>query len=215
MKVLTLDTSSSAVTAGVVSLDDGVRVLAEQATVNARAHAELLTPGLQAALLSAGMSLSDVDAVVVGAGPGPFTGLRAGLVTAASLSHALGIPAYPVCSLDAIALVAGAPVVVVTDARRREVYWARYDVSGNRVAGPSVSAPSDVDLDGVDRVAGQGVSLYADAFPVGVEPLYPTSEGLASAAADAVLAGAEPAALTPLYLRRPDAKEPTVRKQVS
>lgn len=215
MNVLTLDTSSPAVTAGVASLDDGVRVLAEQVTVDARAHSELLTPHLRAAIRSAGVTLSDVDAIVVGAGPGPFTGLRAGLVTAAALSHALGIPAYPVCSLDAIAVEAGGPVVVVTDARRREVYWARYDASGARVAGPAVSAPSDVDLDGVDRLAGQGVSLYPDVFPAGVEPWYPTPGGLASVAADAVRAGAEPAALTPLYLRRPDAKIPAERKQVS
>lgn len=215
MRVLTLDTSTPAVTAGVASLDDGVRVLAEQVTVNARAHGELLTPHLVSAVAGAGLTLSDVDAVVVGAGPGPFTGLRAGLVTAASLAHALGIPAYPVCSLDAIALVAGGPVVVVTDARRREVYWAAYDAAGARVAGPSVADPSDVDFDATDRLAGQGVSLYPDVFPAGIEPLYPTTEGLALAASDVLRAGAEPAPLTPLYLRRPDAKVPAGRKQVS
>ncbi|GAA4305575.1 hypothetical protein GCM10023148_58310 [Actinokineospora soli] len=110
-------------TAGVVEVGEQVRVLAERVTVDAKAHGELLAPGHRDALAEAGLKLSDVDAIACGVGPGPFTGLRAGMVTAAALGHATGRPVYPVCSLDAIAASApGEPLLVVTDARRREVY---------------------------------------------------------------------------------------------
>ncbi len=78
-----------------------------------------------------------VDAIVCGTGPGPFTGLRVGMVTAAALGHALNRPVHGVCTLDAIAHDARPrPLLVVTDARRREVYWAAYDADGHRVRGP-------------------------------------------------------------------------------
>ena len=93
-----------------------------------------------AALADAGLAVADLDAVVVGCGPGPFTGLRVGMATAAAYGHALGIPVYGVCSLDAIGVDTAGEVLVVTDARRREVYWARYR-DGVRVDGPAVSAP--------------------------------------------------------------------------
>lgn len=219
MGILALDTSTPAVTAGVVDLrpDGEVRELSAVVTVNARAHGELLTPHLLDAVERAGLSLADIDAVVCGAGPGPFTGLRAGMVTAAALAHARGIPAYPVCSLDAIAAAAGAgdELLVVTDARRREVYWARYDAAGARIAGPSVDYPDDVDTAGAVRAAGHGLEVYPAAFGLPrVAPRYPTPRGLVLVARDALLAGAEPAPLTPLYLRRPDAQEPGERKRV-
>ncbi|MQA62507.1 MAG: tRNA (adenosine(37)-N6)-threonylcarbamoyltransferase complex dimerization subunit type 1 TsaB [Actinophytocola sp.] len=219
MLLLALDTSTPAVTAGIASLDatsGAVDVLAEQVTVDARAHGELLTPQLTEAARMAGIKLRELDAVVCGAGPGPFTGLRVGMVTAAALGHGLGLPAYPVCGLDAIAAEAtGEPLLVVTDARRREVYWARYDAKGVRVAGPAVSAPLDVPVADAVRVAGHGAQVYPDAFdlPV-VAPSYPTPCGLVRVAAAAIAAGAEPEPLTPQYLRRPDAQEPGERKRV-
>ncbi|TCP53261.1 tRNA threonylcarbamoyl adenosine modification protein YeaZ [Tamaricihabitans halophyticus] len=220
MLVLALDTATPAVTAGVVTLDDeGPRLLAERVTVDAKAHGELLTPHLRDALAEAGAGMGDVDAIVCGVGPGPFTGLRAGMVTAAALADALEVPAYPVCSLDAIAAdVPGeAPLLVVTDARRREVYWASY-LAGNRVEGPRVQRPAELlaELGSVTRVAGGGVSLCE--FPAAVEVVgtaQPSPVGLVRAAGSPVLEGAAPAPLTPLYLRRPDAVEPGARKRVS
>ncbi len=219
--VLALDTATPAVTAGVVELTaDGPRLLAQRVTVNAKAHGELLTPHLQAALAEAGHRLADLDAIVCGAGPGPFTGLRVGLVTAAALGQALNRPVYPVPTPDAIALDAhtGSPLLVATDARRKEVYWAVYDAAGRRTDGPHVDRPADVlaRLPHVAQAAGEGARIYRDVLnlPV-VDAVYPSPTSLVAAAAEEVVAGARPAALTPLYLRRPDAVEPAGRKRVT
>ncbi|HZG92251.1 MAG TPA: tRNA (adenosine(37)-N6)-threonylcarbamoyltransferase complex dimerization subunit type 1 TsaB, partial [Pseudonocardia sp.] len=126
MLVLALDTATPAITAGVVELTaDRPVQRSARVTVDARQHAELLTPGLLAACADAGVELAELAAVVTGVGPGPFTGLRVGMVTAAALGDALGVPVHGVGTLDAIAADTprGAPFVVVTDARRREVYW--------------------------------------------------------------------------------------------
>ncbi|MGH3517360.1 MAG: tRNA (adenosine(37)-N6)-threonylcarbamoyltransferase complex dimerization subunit type 1 TsaB [Haloechinothrix sp.] len=221
MLVLALDTSTPAVTAGVVSLpkhSGDLEVLAARVTVNPRAHGELLMPHVSDALRQLGLTMRQLDAIACGVGPGPFTGLRAGMVTAVALAHSLDIPAYPVCSLDAIAVEVegGEQLLVVTDARRREVYWARYDAAGVRVAGPQVSPPGDVDLADAHRAAGYGAQLYADVFGLEtIEPRYPTPRGLVLAGATAIGAGSDPAPLSPLYLRRPDAQPPGERKRVS
>jgi tRNA threonylcarbamoyl adenosine modification protein YeaZ len=231
--VLALDTATPAVTAGVVELmpDSPPRLLARRVTVNSKAHGELLTPHLQEALAEAGHRLADLDAIVVGSGPGPFTGLRVGLVTAAALGQALNRPVYPVPTPDAIALdalrlmtdpasgsPAGRPLLVATDARRKEVYWAAYDAAGRRTDGPHVDRPADLlaKLPAVAEAAGEGAELYADVLglPV-VEARYPSPVSLVAVAAGELLAGARPAALTPLYLRRPDAVEPVGRKRVT
>ncbi|CAL9673590.1 putative protein [Actinosynnema sp. ALI-1.44] len=222
MLVLALDTATPAVTAGVVELtpDAPPRLLARRVTVNAKAHGELLTPHLQEALAEAGKTLRDLDAIVCGSGPGPFTGLRVGLVTAAALGQALNRPVYPVPTPDAIALDAntGHPLLVATDARRKEVYWAAYDAAGRRTDGPHVDKPADVldKLPAVTAAAGEGARIYADVLglPV-VDVRYPSPTSLVAAAAGELLAGARPAALTPLYLRRPDAVEPVGRKRVT
>jgi tRNA threonylcarbamoyl adenosine modification protein YeaZ len=185
--VLAIDTSTPAVTAGVVA--DG-QVLAERVTVDARAHAERITPNVLAAIADAGRTMADLNAVVVGCGPGPFTGLRVGMATAAAYGHALGIPVYGVCSLDAIGGQTTSEVLVVTDARRREVYWARYR-DGVRIDGPEVNAPAG----SPDHAALFGLPC--------IEPTYPDAAGLVAAVADW---SQPPAALVPLYLRRPDAK---------
>src|SRR5689334_6950899 len=190
--VLALDTSTPAVTAGIVRRDD-LCVLAERVTVDARAHAERLTPNALAALADSELTMAELDAVVVGCGPGPFTGLRAGMATAAAYGHALGIPVYGVCSLDAIGGRTTGDTLVVTDARRREVYWARYR-DGVRVAGPAVNAPADV--------PGAEDAL---ALPPG----YPSVAGLVRVVADWAAA---PEPLIPLYLRRPDAKPSVVAR---
>lgn len=200
MIVLALDTSTPAVTAGVVRVDD-FATLAERVTVDARAHAERLTPNAVAAVADAGLTMADLDAVVVGCGPGPFTGLRAGMATAAAYGHALGIPVHGVCSLDAIGVLTTGDTLVVTDARRREIYWARY-LDGVRLDGPAVQAPADVDPVAAAAVAGSPEHAALFGLPV-CEPVYPTPAGLARAVADW---SAEPEPLVALYLRRPDAK---------
>ncbi|MHC9291714.1 tRNA (adenosine(37)-N6)-threonylcarbamoyltransferase complex dimerization subunit type 1 TsaB [Mycobacterium sp. LTG2003] len=199
--ILTIDTATPAVTAGVVRRagDGSVTALAERVTVDARAHAEQLTPNVLGALSDAGVSVEDLDAVVVGCGPGPFTGLRVGMASAAAFGHALGVPVHGVCSLDAIGGRTTGDVLVVTDARRREVYWARYR-DGVRVDGPAVNSPADVRADAA-AVAGSPEHTVLFELPV-LEAVYPTPAGLVAAVAD----WGAPAPLVPLYLRRPDAK---------
>ena len=190
--ILAIDTATPAVTAGIVRLE-GVEVLAERVTVDPRAHAEQLTPNVLGALADAGLTVDDLSAVVVGCGPGPFTGLRVGMASAAAYGHALGIPVHGVCSLDAIGVHTTGDTLVVTDARRREVYWARYR-DGVRVDGPAVDAPTDV-------------PGAVDAFAR--PPVYPTASGLVRAVVDWT---AQPEPLIPLYLRRPDAKPSAVTR---
>ncbi|MCW2539580.1 MAG: peptidase glycoprotease [Frankiales bacterium] len=222
MVTLVIDTSAAAVIAGVVDQSGAVRVLAQEITVDARRHGELLSPSIAVALRRAGALRSEVAAVVVGTGPGPFTGLRVGLVTAAALADALAVPVYGVCSLDAIggARQADGPILIVTDARRKEVYWAYYE-RGVRRLGPDVDRPEAVaDRFMPDRpvVAGAGRHLYPDMFasfpqPDG-DPRYPSVAGLAEAADERVRTGAPSETLVPLYLRRPDAVVPSARKSV-
>ena len=204
--VLALDTATPAVTAGIVRLPDHA-VLAERVTVDARAHAERLTPNALAALAEAALTMADLDAVVVGCGPGPFTGLRAGMATAAAYGHALGIPVHGVCSLDAIGVRTTGDTLVVTDARRREVYWARYR-DGVRTAGPAVNAPADVDPGTAQAVAGSQEHAGMFGLPW-CEPVYPTPAGLVAAVSDW---SDNPAPLVALYLRRPDAKPLAARR---
>ena len=212
MRVLVLDTSSPAVTAGVARVDaSGVEVVAERVQVDARRHGELLAQGVRDVLGG-----SRPDAVVVGTGPGPFTGLRVGLMTAAAMADAHGIPAYGVCSLDGVAVD---DCVVITDARRKEVYWARYE-TGVRVEGPAVERPAQLvpRLPARSLLVGAGAVLHRDllaGFAVDEQRLHPTVPGLAIRAAARVLQGAPSDPLTPLYLRRPDAVEPGATKRVT
>lgn len=198
--VLAIDTATPAVTAGVVRRGpSGVEVLGERVTVDPRAHAEQLTPNVLGALADAGLGMADLDAVVVGCGPGPFTGLRVGMATAAAYAHALDLPVFGVCSLDAIGVDTTGDVLVVSDARRREVYWARYR-DGVRIEGPAVHAPADVPS-GASAVAGSVEHAALFDLPR-LAPVQPTSSGLVRV----VDWGIAPEPLVPLYLRRPDAK---------
>jgi tRNA threonylcarbamoyl adenosine modification protein YeaZ len=208
--VLVVDTATPAVTAAVASLSgDSVDILAQRVTVDGRAHGELLAPSVHDVLATAGTTPAGLAAIVVGVGPGPFTGLRVGLVTAAAMSHVLGIPAYGVCSLDAFASGVRGPLLVATDARRKEVYWATYE-DGVRTSGPAVNPPADVPLPAEgDAAAGEGAQRL---LGLSVDVLYPPPLGLASMAAERVVGGAPSEPLTPLYLRRPDAVPPGQRK---
>lgn len=223
MLVLALDTATARITAGVVELEpEGPPVtLAARDGVGARAHAELLAPAVRDALAEAGRTRRDLDAVVVGLGPGPFTGLRVGLVTAAAMGDALGLPVHGVGTHDAMAAGRTGRTLVVTDARRREVYWSLL-VDGVRTHGPEVVAPAvlaerlEADLGPVDRVVGDAAGQIAAHQPgAGGEVPGPTPAGLVAVAAAALRAGTTPAPLAPLYLRRPDAVPPGAPKTVT
>ncbi|SFO20112.1 tRNA threonylcarbamoyl adenosine modification protein YeaZ [Geodermatophilus obscurus] len=209
MLVLALDTATPTLVAGVARRTGGdAEVLAERAVPSGNRHAELLVPAVREALAAAGVALADVGAVVAGLGPGPFTGLRVGVVTAAALADARGIPAVGVCSLDAVG--SGARTVV-TDARRREVYWAAYDATGARVEGPGVVRPEEARLTGPLV----GDPRFADRLGAPVEPAGVTTAGLLRAAAALLDDPSAAGPLVPLYLRRPDAVPPTSFKPVT
>jgi tRNA threonylcarbamoyl adenosine modification protein YeaZ len=206
--VLALDTSSAAVTVDLVDVSEAAATtVGHRQWVGPHGHSEHLTPTIAACLEAAGATVRDVGALVVGAGPGPFTGLRVGLVTAAAMSEALGVPAYEVCSLDGLAPDDG-DVLVATDARRKEVYWATYH-DGQRTDGPNVSYPAEVPCGDATAMIGAGARLYADvlALPL-LDGDHPDPSWLVTHALDRIRAGAGSDALIPLYLRRPDAVPP-------
>ena len=209
MLLLAFDTATPAVTA---ALHDGQRVLAETSTVDARRHGELLAPSIAKVLV--GAEPRDLTAIAVGVGPGPFTGLRVGVVTARVFGRTLGIPVHGVCTLDALARAAvdahatDQDFLAVTDARRKELYWARYSAAGERLDGPAVSRPDD--LPAGLPIAGQAVSLYP-ALGESIWPEHPSAAVLATLAAE----GQGQLPPEPLYLRRPDAQIPGRPKRVT
>jgi tRNA threonylcarbamoyl adenosine modification protein YeaZ len=208
--VLALDTATPTLLAGLARRSPGgeVEVLAERAVPSGTRHAELLTPAIRGVLADAGIALADVGAVVTGLGPGPFTGLRVGVVTAAALADARGLPVVGVCSLDAIG--AGARTVV-TDARRKEVYWAAYAADGSRSDGPGVVRPEAARLTGPLV----GDPAFAERLGAPVARADVTTAGLLRAAAGQLDDPGSAAPLVPLYLRRPDATPPTSFKPVT
>jgi tRNA threonylcarbamoyl adenosine modification protein YeaZ len=224
--LLTLDTSTPAVTVAVSDVTSGqnLTTLAARHEVAVNRHGELLAPMIEAVLGEAGAVPADLGAVGVGLGPGPFTGLRVGIMTAAALGDTLGVPVYGECSLDVIARSLrreGFTYAVMTDARRRQVYWAAYDEIGGRVDGPELGTPAAVgeQLAGrVTHVVGSGAVLYRDQLAgyVCVEGHdYPDAAVLAQLVSRKVSAAGPGDELTPLYLRRPDATPPGPPKQVT
>jgi tRNA threonylcarbamoyl adenosine modification protein YeaZ len=169
-KVLAIDTSTSR---SCVAIIDGANLLYSGFRDGATAHGPSLP-----ALVQEALAVSDVDEVVVGMGPGPFTGLRVGIAFAQSFALAREIPVRGVCSLDAIAAqVTEKDFIITVDARRKEVYWARYK-DGARVGEPAVDFPAGV----------SGAPIQADLFP------------------NMVALVNLPGNITePMYLRRPDA----------
>ncbi|WP_306332674.1 tRNA (adenosine(37)-N6)-threonylcarbamoyltransferase complex dimerization subunit type 1 TsaB [Streptomyces sp. KL118A] len=216
MLLLALDTATPAVT---VALHDGSSVVSESSQVDARRHGELLLPAVDRVLADAGLRLDAVTGIVVGVGPGPYTGLRVGLMTADTFGLALGVPVHGVCTLDGLAYASGiesGPFVVATDARRKEVYWARYDDVRTRAAEPAVDRPADIaaEVEGLPAV-GAGALLYPDTFPDARAPEHVSAAALASLAAEKLAAGEELLEPRPLYLRRPDAQVPKNYKVVT
>ncbi|MEI5524047.1 tRNA (adenosine(37)-N6)-threonylcarbamoyltransferase complex dimerization subunit type 1 TsaB [Streptomyces brasiliscabiei] len=217
MLLLALDTATPAVT---VALHDGSDVVAASSQVDARRHGELLLPAVDRVLAEAGTRLDAVTGIVVGVGPGPYTGLRVGLMTADTFGLALGVPVHGLCTLDGLAYEAGGavegPFVVATDARRKEVYWARYDGPRARVSDPAVDRPAEIaELVAGLPAVGAGAVLYPDTFPDARAPEHVSAAALAALAAERLAAGEELEAPRPLYLRRPDAQVPKNYKVVT
>ena len=219
MLVLALDTATPTLVVGLAEVTslhrDGalvlpaertVEVLAERALPSGNRHAELLTPAVREVLDEAGTTMATLGAIVVGLGPGPYTGLRVGIVTAAAFGDALDTVVYGVCSLDAVGSGARS---VVTDARRKEVHWATYDDAGQRLTGPGVDRPEEAPV--ADPVVGD--VRFAERLGREVTAADVTTAGLVRAAAPQF--DRPPAPLEPLYLRRPDAVPNVTRKAVS
>jgi tRNA threonylcarbamoyladenosine biosynthesis protein TsaB len=207
--LLAFDTATPHVT---VALHDGTRVVATYGSEQPMRHGEMLAPGIEQVLADAGISARDLTGIAVGVGPGPFTGLRVGLVTARTIAFARGLPVHGVCTLDVLAaeaMDAGLDEFsVATDARRKEVYWASY-AGGERVSGPEVVKPGDP-VDGL--VVGVGAQLYPDSFPDAAGPEHPSAAVLCDVVQRQRFEILDP---EPLYLRRPDAIEPGKPKRVS
>ena len=176
-----------------------------------RKHVELLIGEIRDTLASVGADLHDLTGLGVGVGPGPFTGLRVGIVTATTLGRMAGLPVKGVCSLDVLAAqwqALGAPgeFVISIDARRRELYWAHYR-DGQRVGELHVSAPQEIpDL----PMAGPGVDTYRELLATRRPADAPrqVSAGFLAASLDRL----PDAGLEPIYLRKPDAELPRTRK---
>lgn len=226
MLILGIDTSTSAIGVGV---SDGGSVLGAAHRIEARGHTEHLAPLVVGLLGDCGLTPRDLTGIVVGNGPGPFTGLRVGMVTGLTMGHALDLPVHGLCSLDVLAhqvccddcgdgrsghrLRSRGEVVVATDARRKEVYWARYGVGAGpdgrdrlvRLSEPAVDRPAELPADVRSLpTAGRGPVLYPDLFPHALEPLDVDAGLLALLGARGVAAG-DAMPVEPLYLRRPDA----------
>ncbi len=223
MLLLAMDTSTTAIT---VAVHDGTRVLDRCVTLDARAHAEHLAPGIAAVLELIGATPADVTDVAVGIGPGPFTGLRVGIMTARAFGYARGIPVHGVASLDALAHEyrrsgARGDFLVATDARRKEVYWATYALgdgtptaTATPSAGPGVARAADLPPQVRELpTIGRGPLLYPDALPHGVGLLDVDAGALADLAVTRLAAGVPMTDLEPIYLRRPDALPTAARNQ--
>lgn len=220
--ILAIDTATSAVTAALLATTEADNqlsglVLAEFNKIDARAHTEALAPGIKELFVKSGKTPEDLQAIAVGVGPGPFTGLRVGIATAVSFGAARKIPVWGVGSLDALAYGAWSrgyrgELLVATDARRREVYWAHYLLQENPPSPgiPAVSRAVDLpeNLRTLPQV-GRGAALYP-------EDISGPNLGIADVAAADIgrlaawrqKTGQEHAGLEPLYLRRPDAVPP-------
>ena len=166
---LAIDTSTSRTIVGIVDGDDVLfEEFHEGATDHGRALSELVAHALKVS--------HPPKQVVVGMGPGPFTGLRVGISFAHTFAFARNIPVFGICSLDAIA-IEQSEYTVATDARRKEIYWARYK-DGVRIEGPSVNKPAEVEGFIIDQ--------------------YPDMRKL-------VALSSSQSVTEPMYLRRPDA----------
>ena len=204
MNVLAIDTSVGVSVAILRSTGE----LSQSQAIDHGMQGELTAELISQVVAESGLEISEITDVVVGVGPGPFTGLRVGLVTAGVFAHARNLPIHGICSLDAIAFDYAKPCVVVTDARRKELYWARYE--GNRRGEPQVSKPEDLLVQFQDsEFVGPGAQLYPDSISGRLMELKAGSLAKLFVSGSAQLVD-----VSPMYLRKPDAVEPTTRKSV-
>lgn len=210
MLILALDTASPVAS---VALHDGSSVRSSVTAQYPMTHGESLAPAISRALTDSRSQAGDVTDIAVGVGPGPFTGLRIGIITALTLAETQitrtnsdSIRTHGVCSLDILAadVTAGDEFLVATDARRKEVFWARYDAQQYRLEGPGVDRPDDVvSWHGRLPAYGRGAAMYADTLHAQTGPTDPAASTLAAGIAHGSFIEHE---LRPLYLRRPDAR---------
>jgi tRNA threonylcarbamoyl adenosine modification protein YeaZ len=204
--LLAIDTSAGTSVA-VVDRDAGV--LAELIETDTRRHAEVIGTMIRDALDIAEVAVTDLSGVAVGMGPGPFTGLRVGIAAARAFALGVGRPIVPVVSHDAVAFGIADPVLVVTDARRREVYWSAYSGTDDeglpiRSAGPGLSVPDQLPVE----VPGFATYRRLDAATVSAASLGLVAELL-------YLHGRPFAGSEALYLRSPDVTLSAGPKRVS
>ncbi len=208
--MLALDTSTSAITAAV---HDGGSVVSCGAVLDPRRHTEHLAPLVERVLAEAGVAATELTDIAVGTGPGPFTGLRVGLVTGRVLAWSTGAAVHGVCSLDVLAQQAAdagatGDLLVATDARRKEVYLARYVLGERveRVCDPAVERPGDLpeDLRALPTV-GRGPTLYPELLPNAFGHVLDVDAAVLARVAVARLAAGQEMPVDALYLRRPDA----------
>jgi tRNA threonylcarbamoyl adenosine modification protein YeaZ len=183
--LLAIDTSAGT---SVAIVDRDAGVLAERNSADTRGHAEIIGSFIEQVLAESGIPVTALSGVAAGMGPGPFTGLRVGIAAARAFAFGAGRPVVPVVSHDAVAFGLAEPTLVVTDARRREVYWSRYagtDPEGLpiRVDGPALCRPDELPTDGAFRrvdaleVSAASVGLLAEALFVNRRP-FATDEAL-------------------------------------
>jgi tRNA threonylcarbamoyl adenosine modification protein YeaZ len=177
--LLAVESSTDAVS---VAVHDGNQILGQARAQGARQHAEVLVPSIRQCLADSGIVLADVTAIAVGVGPGAFTGLRVGIVTAQTMAAARHVPCHGVVSADVTAHGHGTAgdVAVVMDARRGEVFWAIYR-DGQRVKGPSVGAPDVVaaQIPSGAVILGDAGERYALIFPT-IRLALPSAAAMAS-----------------------------------
>lgn len=204
MKILALDTS-----VGVsIAILDGPVVLSEFTDTQHGIQGEQTAAKISDLLIESGLSISDLTHVVVGVGPGPYTGLRVGIATAQAIAFARNIPVVGICSLDAVANDFGKPCLVVTDARRKELYWAHYEEKSS--SEPNVDLPEKlVEKFPNATFVGPAAKLYPNHIDGNEIPLRAAALGVLFASGSAT-----ELPISPLYLRKPDAKEPSSRKSV-
>lgn len=203
--ILAIDTS-----VGIsVAVHDGTETISEFSSGQHGLQGELTAQYIQNALDSADCGPADVTDVVVGVGPGPFTGLRVGIASALTFGHALGIPVHGICSLDAIGFANKEACIAITDARRKELYWAEFR-DGLRVSEPNVNTPQEIlELNPAAKFVGPAVTLYPEIIMGNHVEL---RAGFLADLFARELGQNQP--ITPMYLRKPDAVPPTERKPV-
>lgn len=218
---LSIDTSAHASVA-LVDAETGV-VVAERTSPRGNDQTETLASYVRDLLEQNSQAGPELAGIIVGVGPGPFTGLRVGLVAARTFGFVWNVPVHGVMSLHALAerVVAledvPAEFVVAADARRKEVYWARYDATGTLLDGPHVGSASALPA---LPTYGVGAAIYAEVLAeLGAQPMAESFEWIADAANLAqhglkdLNAGKDLSNTAPQYLRESDAQVPAFMKK--